>query len=121
MKIRLDPLDRPFSEMIRKRSKGYCERCGRFYGYDGWKKLQCSHYIGRSKRSTRWDEDNACALCFGCHQYFTSHPYEHTEWFKKRIGQEKFDSLMGRVRVISKPDRELIGLYLLEKIKELEE
>ena len=118
MKIRLDPLDRLFSELIRRRSKGFCQRCGRYYE---WKDLQCSHFIGRSKRSTRWDEENACALCFGCHQYFTSHPYEHTEWFKARLGEERFDLLQGRARNISKPDRELIGIYLLQQIKELED
>ena len=28
MKIRIDPLDRLFSEFIRKRARGYCERYG---------------------------------------------------------------------------------------------
>jgi len=117
MKIRIDKLDVLFSEFIRKRSKGYCERCGKYYG---WERLQTSHFYGRSKKSVKWDEDNAVALDFGCHQYFTSHPLEHVEWFKNHLG-ERFDLLLGRMRnTHPKPDKELIELYLREKIKELE-
>ena len=117
MKIKLDGLDILFSQFIRRRTGGYCERCGKF---NGWKRLQTSHFIGRAKRSVRWDEDNAVGLCFGCHQYFTSHPLEHTEWFKKRLG-DRFDLLIARTRnTHPKPDKEAITLYFKTKIKELE-
>jgi len=101
---------------VRKRSGGYCERCGKYYG---WKKLQCSHFFGRARRSVRWDEDNACALDFGCHQYFTAHPLEHTEWFMNRLGEDKFNMLLSRMRnTHPKPDKKLIEIYLRERIKE---
>jgi len=115
MKIRLDPLDRLFSEYIRLRANNKCERCGAYS-----KRLQCSHYFGRAKKSVRYDEENAAALCFGCHQYFTSYPLEHTEWFKKRLGRN-FDLLLGRMRQMGKIDRNAIGLYLKQKIKEIKE
>jgi hypothetical protein len=116
-RVKIDPLDRLFSEYIRKRSGGYCQRCGKYYG---WKRLQCSHFFGRAKKSVRWDEDNAVALDFGCHQYLGSHPLEHTEWFKKHLGEDAFNLLQARARETGMPDREAIKLYLKEKIKELE-
>tara|TARA_Y100000310_G_scaffold345212_1_gene462742 strand:- start:2209 stop:2577 length:369 start_codon:yes stop_codon:yes gene_type:complete len=117
VKIKISPLDALFSEFIRKRAKGYCERCGKLYG---WKGLQCSHFHGRAKRSVRWDEDNACALDFGCHIYFTSHPLEYYEWFKNRLGEDGFNTLQGRVRITHpKPDKKLLTIYFKQKIKEL--
>lgn len=118
MKIKLDLLDKLFSEYIRKRSKGYCQRCGRFYG--NWKQLQTSHFYGRSRKSVRWDEDNAVALCFGCHQYFTSHPLEHTEWFTAHLGEHEFQELSHRARQIGKPDKLLLEIFYKQKIAELE-
>lgn len=131
MKIRIDPLDTLFSEFIRKRAMarvGGCERClhPKFDTFkdDGstfpaWKKLQTSHFIGRSNKSVRWDEENAAALCFGCHQHFQSQPIEHYEWFKKRLG-ERFDLLQGRARIIyPKPDKEAIKLYLTKRIEDV--
>lgn len=114
MRIRIDPLDVLFSEFIRKRAKGVCERCG---SYKGWKRLQCSHFFGRAKKSVRWDEENCSALCFGCHAYFTAHPLEHCDWFQERLG-DRFDLLMGRVnQTHPKPDKELLTLYYREKLK----
>ncbi len=116
MKISLTPLDKLFSLYIRTRAKGICERCGQYKGIKG---LQCSHFWGRAKKSTRWDEENCAALCFGCHQYFTSHPAEHTEWFKKRLGEVQYDLLMARAHIPGKPDIEGLTLYFKEKLKEL--
>ena len=118
MRVRIDALDCLFSEFIRKRSGGCCERCGKWHG---WKGLQCAHFIGRSNRSTRWDEDNACALCFGCHQYLGSHPLEHLEFFKDRLGAVRFDLLRARSRTLARyVDKNALTLYFKQKIKELD-
>ena len=116
MKVRRDSLDTLFSKFIRLRDKGTCQRCGHYVGLTPG--LHCSHFHGRSRKSVRWDEDNAVALCFGCHQYFTSRPLEHVEWFKSHLG-DRFELLSGRMRQIGKPDKELLGLYYKEKIKQL--
>lgn len=117
MRIKLLPLDKLFSEFVRKRAKGICERCG---SNKGWKGLQCSHFFGRAKKSVRWDEDNVSALCFGCHQYFTAHPYEHLQWFSERLGEVSFDMLVKRANIPQKPDVEAITLYLKAKLEEYE-
>ena len=118
--MRLLPLDKLFSEFIRKRAMlrvHGCERC--LQGKTDYKQLQCSHFIGRSRRAVRWDEDNACGFCAGCHMYLTAHPTEHVQWFMNYLGEEKLDLLMARNRERQKPDIEAITLYLKGKIKEL--
>ena len=118
MKIRINPLDTLFSQYIRLRAIKLvhgCERC--LTGKVDYKGLQCSHFFGRAKKSVRWDEDNAAGLCFGCHQYLGSHPLEHTEWFKSRLG-EKFDLLQARARTPTRYiDRKAIEIYYKAKIE----
>jgi len=132
VKVRIDSLDRLFSEYIRmlayKDGKAICAKCGGEY-YDtvrndgtmmpGWRLLQCSHFHGRGCQSVRFDEDNTAAICFGCHLYLGSRPVEHRKFFIERLGQEGFDMLEARKQMSGKPDREAIRLYLKEKIKEL--
>ena len=121
MKIRIDSLDTLFSLFIRlramKRVDG-CERC--LAGKTSYKQLQCSHYIKRRNKSTRWDEDNCAGLCFGCHQYFDENNEEYEQWMINHIGQDRLDMLNSRKRIIfPKPDKEAIELYLREQLKNL--
>ena len=131
MRIRVNPFDKLFSQYIRKRAMGRvggCERClmpkKDIIKEDGsifpaWKQLQTSHFFGRAKKSVRWDEDNAVALCFGCHQYFTANPYEHTSWFQNHLGIERFEMLAGRARMPGRYiDKSAIAIYLKGKIQE---
>ena len=117
MRIKIDPLDRLFSQYIRLRAKGCCERCSAYKGIHG---LETSHFFGRRKKSTRWNEDNASALCFACHMYFTENPLEHVEWFRERLGEEKFTLLNIQANKPQKVDKDLIEIYLRQLIKELE-
>ena len=120
MKIRIDPLDTLFSQYKRRwaiKEVHGCERCLTWKA--DYKGLQCSHFFGRGRKSVRWDEDNAAALCMGCHAYFTAHPLEHVEWFKARLG-DKFDLLQARARTPARHiDKEAIRLYYKAKIEEL--
>lgn len=130
--MKLDPLDRLFSEFIRRRAisrVGGCERClsARYdiLKDDGsvfprWKQLQCSHFHGRSKKSVRWDEDNAAGLCGACHIRFGSQGEEHRQHFIEILGQEGFDLLNARASKPGKPDKKLLMIYYREKIKEYE-
>lgn len=112
MKIRIDPLDTLFSCFIRLRDK-VCQRCLQPHA------LQTAHFHGRGEKSIRWDEDNACGLCGGCHMYLDSHPMEKVEFFQSLLGA-RFDLLNARRRVRQKPDRWALTLYFKQKIKELE-
>lgn len=116
MKIRIDKLDVLFSKFIRLRAGGKCEYCVKAF-----KRLECSHFHSRRKRSTRYDPDNAACLCFSCHTYLGGNPYIHTEWFKGRLGSERFEELNRRAEMIVKVDKEAVERDLLERVRLLEE
>lgn len=84
--------------------------------------IHLSHYVSRGTKSTRWDEENAAALCYSCHLRFTKNPHEHTEFFVKRLGQKKYDALILRSHLSFKAlrmDEDMIKIYYQTKIKEL--
>jgi hypothetical protein len=116
MKICIDKLDQLFSQYIRLRDK-VCKRCGNSNTI-----LQCAHFYGRAKRSVRWDPDNACALCFGCHRYLDSNPIQKIEFFINLLGEERLLHLMARARqTYPKPDRQAIEIWLRAEIRKEDE
>ncbi len=129
--MKIDPLDRLYSEFIRRRAMfrtSGCEKCLRpkfdIQKEDGsilpaWKQLQCCHYHGRARRSVRWDPDDAAGLCGGCHMFLDSQVSEKAQWFESHLSKEADDNLYGRMRMVGKPDIEAIYLYLKAMIKEL--
>lgn len=114
MKIRVDPLDRLFSSYIRIKAGGVCEYCGRMG------RVETSHFHGRRKGSTRYDEDNVVALCHSCHMYLQEHPNIHSEWFEKRLGSERYELLNIRAQKIIKVGKEALKREFTEKIRRLE-
>ncbi len=115
MKVRIEPLDKIFSSYIRLRDK-VCQRC-----LSPGNSIAAAHFHGRGSKSVRWDEDNACALCMGCHTYLDSHPLEKVWFFRVRLGKKGFDLLNSRYRITwPKPDKKMLGIYYRQKIKELE-
>ena len=83
--------DKLFSEIIRTRDNWTCQRCNKSidqFSSRARQGLHCSHFIGRSRYTTRFDERNCVALCYGCHRFFTSNPLEHHEWQVKRLGTD---------------------------------
>ncbi len=119
--MKISPLDKLFSEFIRKRAMKRVNGCERCLAYkESYKQLQCSHFHGRRKRSVRFDEDNAVGLCAGCHMYLTANPSEHGAWFLCQLGQEKYDMLSKRAQTPQKIDENVIYIYLGLMIKELE-
>lgn len=121
MKIRIDPADRIFSQYIRTRDKK-CRRCGSRVKFNG-KGLpvthQASHFQGRGKENTRFNEDNVDALCHGCHMYFTANPAEHYIWQVEMKGQKKVDEIILASNIYVKRDRKAQQIYWGQKLKEL--
>lgn len=119
--IKLDPADKAFSKWIRLRD-GMCLRCRRSLQLNDKGlpvSLQASHFQGRGKESTRFDPENVCALCTGCHAYFTSYPAEHYMWQVQRLGQEKVDALILRSNMTVKKDRKAELMYWNAELKKL--
>lgn len=117
MSLKIDTADKLFSLYIRTRDNWSCQRCLKKYA-PPTSALHCSHFFGRRKESTRYEPLNACALCMGCHLYFTSHPAEHYEWQVKRLGQNIIDKLTLQANTYKKKDRKLEAMYWRLKLKE---
>ena len=127
-KMKLDSLDKVYSEFVRKRAlqrAGGCERCltqkrdlqkDNGQVYPAWKQLQTAHFIGRTRHAVRYDVDNAVGLCGACHTYFTGHPMEFVQWYIEKFGQETVDLLEVRSRQKG-VDKEAIRLFLKEMLK----
>ena len=118
LKIRIDPLDSLVSEFVRKRTKGFCERCGKYYG---WQNLQACHFHSRRKISVRYDSDNLAGCDFGCHSWLDGNPMEKIEFFRNRLGQTAFDLLNSRARItFPRPDKKMLTIYYQQQIKLLD-
>ena len=91
--IKITAADRRFSLQIRERDGFRCMRCGSMPASGG---LHCAHMFTRRTQATRFDPDNALALCYGDHQYLDSHPDEKEAFWRAVIGDERFDALAAR-------------------------
>lgn len=118
MNIKISPLDKLFSQYIRTRDGWQCQRCFKKY-VPPTSGLHNSHFWGRAKKSVRFDPENCCALCCGCHQHLGANPLEHTEWYKKRLGEKRFNALMIKANKPSTPDYEMIRIWVKAKLNEL--
>jgi HNH endonuclease len=78
--------DRLFSTFIRTRD-GACQECHSTEG------LQCAHLISRRYLATRWNDDNAVALCFRCHKRYTERPLEWDDWCASHLGEGLWSGL----------------------------
>lgn len=121
MKVKIDKADRVFSQFIRTRDKE-CQRCHSLVEFNVKGEPvthQCSHFQGRGKEATRFDEENADTLCGGCHMYFGAYPAEHYQWQVNKKGQKTVDMIVLRSNQYQKKDRGMAHLYWSERLKEL--
>lgn len=105
--LTLSKADFTFSQEIRARDK-FCQFPSCMVSDPA--KLQNSHYIGRSKKATRYDPDNCIALCWVHHyhdkllglEYQKQRKEKHgwdgqyTLLMKKRLGRKRFNALLER-------------------------
>lgn len=74
-----------FSRCVREAAKWKCQRCGAQHEA-GSQGLHCAHFMTRGKWATRFDPLNVAALCYGCHSFIDSRPYEKAQWFEEFLG-----------------------------------
>ena len=74
-----------FSRCVREAAKWKCQRCGAQHD-PGSQGLHCAHFMTRGKWATRFDPLNVAALCYGCHSFIDSRPYEKAQWFEEFLG-----------------------------------
>lgn len=119
-RIKRSKADALFSNYIRELAGWKCERCKKEFEKPN-QGLHCSHYHSRAKKSVRFDPQNAASLCFACHQFFGGNPYDHTEFFKRKIGEDNFNKLAVRASIPQRVDEKIIVIWLKEEIKKLNE
>lgn len=120
-KIKIDTADRYFSMFIRLRD-GECRRCHSLvqFNYKGDPvSHQMSHFQGRRKEATRFDQENGDTLCFRCHQYFTENPAEHYIWQVKIKGQDTVNAIIIRSNIHKKKDRKMEAMIWKQAYNDL--
>lgn len=120
-KIKLRPSDILFSQYVRL-TDGECLRCHKkvIVNHKGLPiNLQASHYQGRRKEATRFDTENVCALCPGCHRYFTENPAEHASWQLNRLGKRRYEALILRSNTYKKRDDVMDKLVWAQALKDI--
>jgi len=122
-KIKIDLADAMFSRYIRLRD-GRCMRCGRLGSKNAKGEmtngLQCSHYFGRVKESTRFEPNNCDSLCAFCHQEWGSNDREAYREFKiKQLGEQGFKLLQVQANTYKKRDRKMSYIIAKELVKTL--
>ena len=117
--IKRNATDALFSDLVRERANWRCERCLTQYEKPA-PGLHCSHFYGRGGKSTRWDFDNANALCFKCHTYLGSNPHEYRVWKLRQLGQRLYDRLVLRANTPTKIDEKMVRLGLKTEWKRIQ-
>lgn len=135
-RIKRDRADTLFSLYIRKRDKWKCQRCGKQHPENSGT-LQCSHFWGRAKESTRYDPSNCDSLCaYPCHDNWEHEkgqtvgevdgrqvilPREYRAWKINQLGPDRFAALEVRAHQTVKKDRKMSLLRVKMMLKALEE
>ena len=99
--MKRDKADAEFSNMIRARDGWTCQRCGKRYP-ERAQGLHAAHIFSRGRKSVRWDEVNAVALCFSCHLWAHGNPTLFAEWIMKRLGKRRYEALRRRAEAVAK-------------------
>lgn len=58
--------------------------------------LHAHHIFGRGRQSTRHVVENGVTLCYACHRWAHSNPFEFHEWIKGELGAEVYGDLQAR-------------------------
>lgn len=80
-----------------------------------WKKMQCGHYITRSKKYTRWDLNNLRPQCFVCNMRNQGMSHIFRERLVLELGEDVIKAMEERSKLLFKePDS-----WIEDRIKEL--
>jgi len=119
--VKLRANDRKFRKVILARDEYTCQRCGTQYDpSDNLQGLHVSHFWGRGRENTRFDEANTCLLCWGCHRIWGHGDGrdEYRSFLIKKLGQDEFDKLEARAHMTKKRDDKLDALFIEQMLTE---
>lgn len=127
--IKRTPNDIAFSNLIREMAGYRCEKCNKLCRVEGiWiHQLDASHYIGRAKKSVRFDIQNVYSLCNPCHSrmgdYKREEDGEYDLFVKDILGEKQYRALVLRANLPNPTmnDKVLVKMYIKQLRKEYEE
>jgi hypothetical protein len=108
-----------WAKLVKLKAGNKCEKCGSV------KFLNAHHIYGRNNYNCRYDLDNGCSLCSGCHKWRrdSAHnaPLEFIELMITKRGQSWFSRLQKKAtKDIFKQDKDEIEKLLTKQLKKLE-
>ena len=119
--MKRDKFDIVFSNLVREIADFCCERCVKSYRHNTGG-LDCSHIFSRRHVRTRWEPDNAQALCMACHNWYGENPYESGRWLIEVFGEGYMDILREKKESIfklPKHEKELMYKHLKEEYRKM--
>lgn len=131
-RTKIDYADRLFSKYVRLNAGNRCENCG---AGSGVTRLECSHFFGRRKESTRFDPENCACFCAACHQAFENEkgiskgvhkgktiefPRAYRRWMIEKLGPVRFARLEVRAGTHVKRDRKMSMIYVKALMVDME-
>jgi 5-methylcytosine-specific restriction endonuclease McrA len=88
--VKLKKDDLADSKRIKQRDGYVCQRCGRQPDPRG---LHVHHRFRRTITSLRHEDDNLVTLCYGCHMWAHSNPFDAHVLWSKQLGERRYDEL----------------------------
>jgi len=73
--------DRLWSQVVKTRAGGVCERCGR--SPEDRRGFHAHHVDGRNNHRLRFEVRNGWASCAACHRWAHDHPLLFAAWFQE--------------------------------------
>ena len=117
-KVKLRPTDRLYTKYIRLRYNYTCQnpKCRRIYHRDDCHNLGVSHFYGRGRENTRFDDDNCLPFCtLPCHYYLQGEGRkEYDALMLERLGNAGCDLLMLRANTFKRRD-DVIDKFIITK------
>jgi 5-methylcytosine-specific restriction endonuclease McrA len=121
--MKRDKYDATFSDYIRARDRWTCQRCKRYFPEGQRNGVHCSHFIGRRKQGTRFEPDNADALCHGCHQQMEDlKGTEYRDWKMLQLGEQRFYEMQRQGTAVKKwkaGEKDELRDYYLDQLDKL--
>ena len=94
-----DELDTLAAQACKKRHNWRCARCHKQHPTGG--NLDAHHIVKRRVMATRWDLGNLMPLCrYTCHEHAELNPDDARDWACEWLGEEAYEALMARSRVL---------------------
>lgn len=119
--IKLRKTDKLFRQYALRFYAYTCARCRKTYEPDNCRGLHVSHFWGRGRENVRFDIDNVCLLCYGCHQIWGHGDgrQQYIDYMFNRLGQEELDKIEIRAYSYKKKDDALDEIIIRELLKGL--